>query len=963
MAETQTKVRIFALAKELGLDSKVLIEHASAAGIEVKNSALASVTEDERDRIVAHIQQQGPATSGGGGGPLAPTREPPPDRGAKIRQIPIQPRARTMSSRPTPAPVERQAERAGRSTAGATATAEAPPTDSATSLVEEAHTEEAEQPRLSRTEVEASAETATPTEETGGAAVDEAAATDAGAAREAEAGEAGPGDTQPGSSVSGKSEGPTPFNREDYVSPLGGSSGGIREMKARGTLDNESRQSSRPAKPAKSKRDLPNIAAPPTFKPPKRPKPAAKDEGPAQKPDMRLTPEILQGQSPLGGHMRKEGQPRPERRVAKGGKTPTDLREARRRGMAEEDEPARKKKRARDAAEESAKDRRRGGRRAGRSRRSGPVVYQTSAEISLPITVRGLSEAMGRPAKELLSILFQRGEMAKINDQIGEETAMELALELGVDLEIKRGRDLERELARRLEEAEGGEDLPTRPPIVTILGHVDHGKTSLLDKLRSASVAAGEAGGITQHIASYQVEHEGKKIAFVDTPGHAAFGEMRARGANVTDIVVLVVAADDGVMPQTEECISHAKAAGVPIIVAMNKIDLPDADQQKTLQSLAAKDVLPAEWGGDVEVVRTSAMTGQGLDDLLETILLTAELQDYRTAWDAPALGVCLEAFRNEGRGVVAWLIVQTGMLRVGDVVLCGQAYGRIRAIYNDRDEEIQEAPPSTPVKVAGLDIMPDAGDHFFVMSDIDEARELAESRRDAGRAEVLAGKGRPRTMDDILQAARGGSVEDLPLIIKADTPGSLEALRGEIDKFDHPEVRVEVVHQGVGGVNESDVTLASASGAIIVAFHVVPEERASLLAEREGIEIRRYDIIYEVTEHIKNALEGLLKPERVVVPTGRAIVLQTFSISRFGTIAGCRVLNGSIERSSRVNVIRDQTVLNNYGIASLRREKDDVREVVNGMECGIRLEGFNDVKEGDILEAFRIEEKKRTLS
>ncbi|MEX0701278.1 MAG: translation initiation factor IF-2 [Planctomycetales bacterium] len=918
MAETQTKVRIFALAKELGLDSKVLIEHASAAGIEVKNSALASVTEEERDRIVAHIQQQGPGGKGAGEKSLAPVREGLADR--KIRQIPMQSRPRVAPSRPAP-------------------------------LVEEPPPATPERP----------ADTVPP----------EVAATVSPVAIPAVAAEAGSGAPEVGGAPAAPVEAPAEkkrgdelaaISRDDYVSPQGGSGSSIREMRPRGTLDNESRQA-RPARPSKSKRDMPNIAAPPTYKPPKRPKPAQRDEAPAQKPDMRLTPDILESQSPLGSHMRKEGQPaRPDRRGGKPGKPPIDLREVRRRGLEGEEEPGRKKKRARETAEETAKDRRRAMRRPGRSRRSGPVVYQTAAEISLPITVRGLSEAMGRPAKELLSILFQRGEMAKINDQLSEETAVELALELGVDLEIKRGRDLEQELAQRIEADETAEDAAPRPPIVTILGHVDHGKTSLLDKIRSASVAAGEAGGITQHIASYQVEHDAKKIAFVDTPGHAAFGEMRARGANVTDIVVLVVAADDGVMPQTVECISHAKAAGVPIIVAMNKIDLPDADQQRVLQSLAAHDVLPAEWGGDVEVVRTSAMTGQGLDDLLETILLTAELQDYRTAWDVPALGVCLEAFRDEGRGVVAWLIVQAGTLRLGDVVLCGQAYGRIRAIYDDRNQELQEAGPSTPVKVAGLDIIPNAGDHFFVMSDIDEARELAESRRDLGRAEVLAGKGRPRTMEDILQAARGGSVEDLPLIVKADTPGSLEALRGEIEKFEHPEVRVEIVHQGVGGVNESDVTLAKASGAIILAFHVVPEERARLLAEREGVEVRRYDIIYEVTDHIKNALEGLLQPERVVVPTGRALVLQTFSISRFGTIAGCRVLNGSIERSSRVNVIRDQTVLNNYGIASLRREKDDVREVVNGMECGIRLEGFNDVKEGDILEAFRIEEKKRTL-
>ncbi len=458
------------------------------------------------------------------------------------------------------------------------------------------------------------------------------------------------------------------------------------------------------------------------------------------------------------------------------------------------------------------------------------------------------------------------------------------------------------------------------------------------------------------------MEHDGKKLTFVDTPGHAAFGEMRARGANVTDIIVLVVAADDGVMPQTIECISHAKAAKVPIVVAMNKIDRPDTDEQRVLTELAGQDILPAEWGGDVEVVRTSALTGTGIDKLLETLLLTAELQDYKTNPNCPAVGVCLEAFRDEGRGVLAWLMVKKGTLRIGDVVLCGSAYGRVRAIYDDRDQEIQEAGPSTPVKIAGLDSMPGAGNRFYTMTDIDDARLAAEERRHTGLAVRLGSSGRPKTLDDILNKAVGGGVQDLPLIIKADTPGSLEALRSEITKFEHPEVRVEIVHEGVGGVNESDVSLASAAGAIIIAFHVVPDDQAAQAADKEGVEIRRYDIIYEVTDHIKQALEGLLIPERVQETTGRALVLQTFKISRFGTIAGCRVLNGTIDRNNRVNVIRDQKIIGDYDLASLKREKDDAKEVREGMECGIRLAGFNDVKEGDLLEAFRVKEVKRTL-
>ncbi len=439
---------------------------------------------------------------------------------------------------------------------------------------------------------------------------------------------------------------------------------------------------------------------------------------------------------------------------------------------------------------------------------------------------------------------------------------------------------------------------------------------------------------------------------------------MRARGANVTDIVVLVVAADDGVMPQTEECIAHAKAAGVPIVVAMNKIDLPDIDEEKVLSGLAQRDLLPSEWSGDTEVVRTSGESGQGLDDLLETLLLTAELHEFKANPNRDAVGVCLEAFRDQGRGVVAWLIVQKGTLRVGDVILSGPSTGRIRAMYNDKGEELTEAPPSTPVKVTGLDIVPGAGDHFFVMEDIDEARGVAEQRAQQGRAAHLAASsGKPRTIEDIIAAARGtGTTSDLPLILKADTPGSLEALKGEIDKFEHDEVRVQIIHSGVGGVNESDVSLASAAGAIVIAFHVIAEDKAKFMAEESGVEIRRYDIIYEVTEHIRNALEGMLTPEKVQVTTGRALVLRTFHISRFGTIAGCRVLNGTIGRDNRIQVVRDQKILNEYKIASLKREKDDAKEVREGMECGIRLDGFNDVKEGDLFEAYRVDEIQRTL-
>jgi translation initiation factor IF-2 len=926
------KIRIFALAKELGVDSKELIEYCNRAGIELKNSALASISPDERDMVVGFMEQERSSATATATQerPRAPVRDTFDYSGGKVREIKaMPPRPQVGRARPVPAEEEAPAEEPDRPETPA-AEPQRPPAaaEQATPVPV------AEQPAAS--EEPAAADESTPA----------AAAAEAGA----------PGDEA-------KKPEMAPIRRGDYVPASGTPTRTIREMRPQGTVP-ESELRGRRARDKEKDRGrpgIPSIAAPPPMVAPKPRRPDA--EGPAQKPVKKLTPGMLGGgASPLGEHLRKSAEQKDKKK--KGDRT-TDI-GGKRPFAVEEDSEGRPKlrpKRSRAAVQEEEEDRRRTTTlRRRRQRGAAQVHLKTEAEVEHPITIRALSEALGRPAKSLMKILFERGQMVTINETLTEEDAIEVALELGVDLRIKRQRDIEEELVAQLDAEEPEGALAERPPIVTILGHVDHGKTTLLDKLRETDIAAGEAGGITQHIRAYQVEHNGKKVTFVDTPGHAAFGEMRARGANVTDIVVLVVAADDGVMPQTVECISHARAAEVPMVVALNKIDLPDVNVEKALQGLAANNVLPAEWGGEVEVVRTSGATGKGLDDLLETILVTAELHEFKANPGRPAYGACLEAFRDEGRGVLAWVIVQNGTLRVGDVMLCGSTLGRVRAIYNDRDEEIAEAPPSTPVRVAGLNEMPNAGDHFFVMADLEEARQVAAQRLEKGRAQTLAGRARPRTLDDILTAARGGAVQDLPLILKADTPGSLEALKGEVTKLQHPEVRPQIVHEGVGGVNESDVYLASASGAIIIAFHVIPEDRAETLAEREGVDIRRYNIIYEVTDHIKRALEGLLMPERVEVATGRALVLQTFDISRFGRIAGCRVLSGTIERNHRVRLIRDQKILNDFELASLRREKDDVREVREGFECGIRLAGFNDIKEGDLLEAYRIEEVKRKL-
>jgi translation initiation factor IF-2 len=929
------KIRIFTLAKELNMENKVLIGYCQKLGMNVKDSALASISEEERDRVLAFIKQ-GPAS---GEVPskaeaLGPTREAVrPVVVGKVPTIrttlPRGPLAREMRRESEPAVVAGEPATAPASAGMAYPGQPAPPAKDLSPAARAAPTEPAP------------------------------------SAPDGQEPEAPPA----------KSPAAAPLRREDYLP----ASGTIRTMAPRGNMTQIAPGAPRRGK-ARPTPQLPKLAEPPPS--PKAPAGTApvSAEAPAQKPEMRLSRDMLEGK-PLHEHIRQHAEEKKrkltgdefveEEEVVKrpGAKGPgrsmvggagllseRKQRQARRsRGgvLTEEEE-----------LDAGASERLRQHRI--RSRRAATIAPSvTAAEIEIPISVRALSEAMGRKAQELLRITAGKGQLLTMNSMLDEETALDLALECGIDLRIRRERDIEQELAEASVAARSAaEGRVPRPPIVTILGHVDHGKTTLLDKIRSTNVAAGEIGGITQHIAAYQVEHSGKKITFLDTPGHAAFGEMRARGANVTDIAVLVVAANDGVMPQTVEALNHARAASVPIVVALNKIDLPDRNEPRVLQELASKELLVAEYGGDTELVRTSGLTGKGIDELLETLLTVAELHELTADPVRPANGVCLEAFRDEGRGALAWLIVQDGTLRKGDVVLCGPGFGRIRNMYDDKDREIDEAGPSTPVKVAGLDVVPGAGDSFFAMDDIEEARRVAATRRERGREKQLAQRGKVRSLQEILSAAEAGTgeVHELPIIIKADTPGSLEALKGEITKFQHPEVRVNILHQGVGGVNESDVYLASASGAIIVAFHVVAEDRAEQLADREGVEIRPYGIIYEITDDIKKALEGLLPPEKVETPTGRAVVLQTFDISRFGRIAGCRVLNGVVERSSRIRIVRDQRILNEYGIASLKRGKDDAREVREGLECGIRLDGFDDIKEGDIFQAFKVEEIKRTL-
>jgi translation initiation factor IF-2 len=582
-----------------------------------------------------------------------------------------------------------------------------------------------------------------------------------------------------------------------------------------------------------------------------------------------------------------------------------------------------------------------------------------------PISVRSLSETIGVKAGDLLRKLMSMNQLATINTNLDDDLAVMLAMEFGIELEVTYPLTPEDELLAAFAASSSPEALEPRPPVITILGHVDHGKTSLLDRIRKSNVVDSESGGITQHIGAYQVESNGRAITFVDTPGHEAFTSMRARGANVTDVVVLVVAADDGVMPQTVEAIAHAKAASVPIVVALNKIDLPNVDTpaniNKIYGELSQQALHPVEWGGDTEVIKTSATTGQGIPELLTTLETIAELHELKADPKRPATGTCLEASLSEGRGVVASVLVQEGTLRVGDVIVCGDGFGRVRAIFDDKGRAVEAAGPSTPVEVSGLDVVPTAGETFGVVDDISRAREVAETRRSRARDAAHAER-QAVTLENLYSKMAEQKLKSLNLILKADVQGSIEALTKELDKLQNEEVPVRILLKGVGGISESDIVLADASAAIVIGFRVAPEERAVTLAEEKKIEIRRYDIIYQVTDDIRKAVEGMLVPEVKEVHLGRAVVRQVFKISKVGSVAGCFVTQGTIERSAKVRLIREGREIYKGAVDALKRFKDDVKEVPQNFECGIKIGNFDDVKVGDVIEAYRVDVIRRTL-
>jgi translation initiation factor IF-2 len=552
------------------------------------------------------------------------------------------------------------------------------------------------------------------------------------------------------------------------------------------------------------------------------------------------------------------------------------------------------------------------------------------------------------------------------------ETAELIALEKGIELEINRPKDIEEDvIGLHKEAADDSTKLEPRAPVVTIMGHVDHGKTSLLDKIRQqyglrSDVVSTEAGGITQVIRAWRVTKDNKAVTFLDTPGHEAFTKMRARGANVTDIAVIVVAADDGVMPQTEEAISHAKAANVSIVVAINKVDLPNANVKKTEQQLYSLSLLPDSMGGDCQFVYTSAATGQGIDELLETLSLVAEIKELRANPHKPAHGTCLEAYLSGDEGVMATILVQEGTLHRGEILICGAAHGRVRAMYDDLGRPIKEAGPSVPVRITGLDEVPNADDHFHVVAELTKAAEIAEKRRDRIRESQYGGRVAVK-LEDI--GKNEIKIAELKIILKAEAKGSVEAIKKELEKLVHDEVRVRVLHAGIGAISESDVSLALASpeDSMVIGFNVVPDNEAMKLAEERGIPIREYNIIYQLTNDIKSALEGKLKPREDIIHLGRAVIRETFKISKVGTIAGCYVTQGTIERSAKVRVIREGAVIypppeRSASLESLKRFKDDVREVREGYDCGMKVAGYDDIKVGDVIEAYRIEQVQRTL-
>ncbi|MGA8838929.1 MAG: translation initiation factor IF-2, partial [Candidatus Aquilonibacter sp.] len=621
------------------------------------------------------------------------------------------------------------------------------------------------------------------------------------------------------------------------------------------------------------------------------------------------------------------------------------------RSRSPEDKAAAKKDREKELLLEKERQR----KKKGGVEASPPTPARALETIEIPdlLTVQELATSMIVPIKDVITELIKMGTMATINQNIPSDVAISVAKKFGFNAVVKEaGEEVTVE-----QEEDKPEMMTARPPVVTVLGHVDHGKTSLLDRIRSANVAGGEAGGITQKIGAYTVERNDRKITFIDTPGHEAFTAMRARGAKVTDVAILVVAADDGVMPQTKEAIAHVRAAGVPIVVAVNKMDKPDAQPDRVKQQLSEEGLQPVDWGGNIEMVSVSAKAGTGIDALLDTVLLEADIKELKANKNRRATGVVIESQLSRGRGAVATVLVQNGTLRVGDIVVVGGTFGKVRALIDDKGKQVKKAGPSIPVEVMGLQDVPAAGDTLMVVSDERVARETAEKRAVRRRDVRIAGSGSQRvSLETFMQMPAEGK-KTLNLIIKADGQGSLEALRSRMESLSTEEVDVRVIHGGVGAISPNDVNLASASGAVLIGFNIRPDETAKRLADNEGVDLRFYQVIYEIEDDLRKAMTGMLSPVEREVTLGHAEVREVFKVSKVGTIVGCYVKDGKITRGAKVRVVRDSAVVFTGELESLRRFKDDVREVAEGFECGIQVAKFQDLKVGDVIEAYVTEQ------
>ena len=1041
-------IRIYALAKDLNVESKVLIDLCQQLGIKNKAAALTNLTDDDVEKIKTHLAQQPQKTvvdfnaAPVYNAPIPPSH--PMDYG-KIRDLTPKNRSRSKPEEPDKTkdvkPIATDSEPAKTEQTAAQPAQTAPVSESTPSsdgAAQQSKPTSDSQPVVTpeKTDAEPKSETtgAPETEEKPKSgpkmpiihvikrAGDRASEGQTESTEPQKESESEPkSETKPETTSTQTIEPEKPVTEEKPVvaetEPDSGEKPGESDQQTPAEPAQPVRKRSIPVinvighreerkKPADSEKKgkderrrgpLQRLLAPmPEVKQPAQKK---EKEPAAQKPEIRLSTEVIRnvkaGKAPLEKHLKQAENQRQEELAAASEKKKNKQKKNNNKNEIQEETQVKGKEKTskrggtpmmmnRDQRQQKRKDRGMGksalppGRKGGRQTeyeetpnrpkhlvRTGQntaAPRKNKIVITLPITVRSFAEELELPVTKVIAKLMQMGMPMTITASMDADTAELVAAELNLNVEIRQPQSLEEKLITAAEEMEDApEDLKSRPPVITFLGHVDHGKTSLLDRIIGIDVCSGEKGGITQHIRAYQISKDGNKITFVDTPGHQAFTEMRARGANCTDIAVLVVAADDGVMPQTEEAISHARAAGVPIVVALNKIDIPGVNVPKVLQELAAHDVLPSEWGGDVEVVKCSAMTGEGVDDLLDTILTVAELHDYKANPKRAAMGICLESQLNQDQGAVAKVLVQKGTLKVGDIVVCGSAYGRVKSMTETLQTKtrVQKAPPSMPVNLFGLDKAPGAGDKFYVLDDITEAREIAARKAEIEHLQDMAGTAvKHVTLEDLFST----SGQTLNIILRTDVRGSIEAIKAEIAKLENPEVQIRILQAMVGGITEADVALADASNAIIFGFNVVPDENARVLAEQKGVQIRRYDIIYKMTDDIKAAMEGMLKPEEKETELGRIVVQKRFVISHVGTIAGCRVLTGMVQRGCRVRLIRENRIIGDYSIETLKREKDDVKEVQQGYECGIKLQNFNDIKEGDIFEAYKIEEVSRKL-